>query len=82
MADPKQGRIVVPPIQVTDVPVANPDLEQDYRTYKAQFQAPPNASTFSWKLFIVSDTFIGEEMTRDILVSQLSVLARCREVLM
>ncbi|KAI0092659.1 DnaJ-domain-containing protein [Irpex rosettiformis] len=68
LADPKLGRVVVPPMQVTDVPLANPDLEQDYRTYKLQFQAPPNIMTFSWKLYIVSDTFVGEEIARDILL--------------
>ncbi|KAI0751955.1 DnaJ-domain-containing protein [Irpex lacteus] len=68
LADPKLGRVVVPPMQVTDVPLANPSLEQDYRTYKLQFQAPPNIQTFSWKVYIVSDTFIGEDVSRDILL--------------
>jgi len=66
LADPKIGRVIVPPMKVTDVPMANPDLAQDYRTYKLQFQAPPNVQTFSWKLYLISDTFIGEEISRDI----------------
>lgn len=80
MADPKLGRVVVPPMQVTDVPLANPSLEQDYRTYKLQFQAPPNIQTFSWKVYIVSDTFIGEDVSRDILVSGCHQLTRVIEV--
>jgi translocation protein SEC63 len=66
--------VIVPPIKITEVPVANPDLEQDYRTYQLQVQAPPNVQTFHWKLYIISDTFVGEEISRDIVVSLLICL--------
>lgn len=66
LADPKIGKVIVPPMKITDVPLANADAARDYRAYKLQFQAPPQAQVFQWKLFIVSDTFIGEEIVRDI----------------
>jgi len=70
LADDKLNRIVVPPFKVTDVPYANPDAEheRDYRSYKIQFQAPQNTGMFTWKIYLVSDTFVGEEVTRDIVL--------------
>ncbi|KAI0337570.1 DnaJ-domain-containing protein [Trametopsis cervina] len=66
LADPKIGRVIMPPMKVSEVPLANPALPQDYRTYKLQFQAPQNVQTFAWKLYLISDTFIGEEVSQDI----------------
>ncbi|KAJ3507822.1 hypothetical protein NLJ89_g6088 [Agrocybe chaxingu] len=40
--------------------------ERDYRSYKMQFQGPPNTGLFTWKVYIVSDTFVGEEAVREI----------------
>lgn len=70
LADDKLNRVVVPPFKVTDVPYANPDAkhERDYRSYKIQFQAPQNTGMFTWKVYLVSDTFVGEEVTKDIIV--------------
>lgn len=61
-------------MKVSEVPTANPNIAQDYRTYKLQFQAPPNIQTFTWKLCLISDTFVGEEVTRDISVSTVHCL--------
>ena len=69
LADPKIGKVIVPPMKITDIPLANPSSAKDYRAYKLQFQAPPQVQTFSWKLYIISDTFVGEEIVRDITVS-------------
>jgi len=74
LADDKSNRVVVPPIKITDIPYARfPDadthdalLQHDYRAYKIQFQSPPNIGMFTWKVYIVSDTFVGEEVTRNI----------------
>lgn len=70
LADDKTGRVVVPPLKVSDVPYSNPkDAEdRDYRSYKMQFQAPPSPGMFTWKLYIISDTFVGEEIARDIVL--------------
>ena len=64
-------------MKITDVPVATPDNKVDYRSYKIQFQAPQNVGLFTWKVFVVSDTFVGDEASRDILlkIDDPSVLA-------
>ncbi|KAF8623013.1 hypothetical protein AX15_006566 [Amanita polypyramis BW_CC] len=74
LADEKANRVVVPPLKVTDIPYARfPHaeaeealFEHDYRAYKIQFQVPPNVGMFTWKVYVVSDTFVGEEATRNI----------------
>ena len=58
-------------MKISDIPHADPqaDADKDYRSYKIQFQGPPNTGLFTWKVYIVSDTFIGEEASVDIQVS-------------
>ncbi|KXN80902.1 Translocation protein sec63 [Leucoagaricus sp. SymC.cos] len=70
LADDKLNRVVVPPFKVTDVPYANADAEhdRDYRSYKIQFQAPQNTGMFTWKIYLVSDTFVGGDVTKDIIL--------------
>jgi len=71
LGDDKLNRVVVPPFKITDVPFANLHAEhqRDYRSYKIQFQAPQNVGMFTWKIYLVSDTFVGEDVTKDIIVS-------------
>ncbi|TFK35050.1 DnaJ-domain-containing protein [Crucibulum laeve] len=66
LADDKSGRVVVPPFKITDVPYSQPGSDRDYRSYKIQFQGPPSTGLFTWKIYIVSDTFVGEEPTTEI----------------
>ncbi|RPD62137.1 translocation protein sec63 [Lentinus tigrinus ALCF2SS1-7] len=77
LADVKSNKVVVPPMKITDVPVAGPQSGIDYRSYKIQFQAPQNVGLFTWKVFVVSDTFVGDEASRDIIlkIDDPSVLA-------
>ncbi|KAJ8085815.1 secretory subunit [Marasmius tenuissimus] len=66
LADDKSSRVVVPPMKITHVPYANSDApnERDYRSYKIQFQAPNGPGLFTWKIYLISDTFVGEEVSR------------------
>lgn len=66
LADDKSNRIVVPPMKISDVPASSPGKERDYRSYKLQFQAPPNVGLFTWKVYLVSDTLVGEESCQGI----------------
>lgn len=68
LADDKSNRTVVPPIKITDVPRSDPSKARNYRCYKVQFQAPPNVGLFTWKVYLVSDTVVGEETCRPISV--------------
>lgn len=76
LADDKSNRVVVPPLKISDIPYSRSDTARDYRAYKIQFQCPPNIGLFTWKIYIVSDTFVGEEATTDIAVSFLFFLFR------
>ena len=69
ITEPKLNRLVMPPMRITDVPYSDPTKERNFRSYKLQFQAPPNVATYSWKVQVVSDTFLGEEVIQDIVVS-------------
>jgi translocation protein SEC63 len=70
LADDKSNRVVVPPMRLADVPFARPDAPagRDYRSYKLQFQAPQNVGVYTWKLYLVSDSYVGEELERAITV--------------
>jgi preprotein translocase subunit Sec63 len=68
LADDKSNRVVVPPMKITDVPFSKPEQDRDYRSYKLQFQAPNGVGLFTWKVYLVSDTFVGEEICEDIAV--------------
>jgi preprotein translocase subunit Sec63 len=68
LADDKSNRVVVPPMKITDVPFSIPEQDRDYRSYKLQFQAPNGVGLFTWKVYLVSDTFVGEEICEDIAV--------------
>ncbi|KAL1676780.1 Sec63 Brl domain-containing protein [Schizophyllum commune] len=65
LAEPRQFKMVVPPLKVTDVPYAS---DAEYRSYKIQFQAPQNVGEFHWSVRLVSDTFVGEYEERDIVL--------------
>ena len=66
LADAKANRVMIPPMRVADVPAS--DNARRYRSFKVQFQAPPAQGVFRWRIYIVSDTFVGEEVTEDIVV--------------
>ncbi|EJD35962.1 hypothetical protein AURDEDRAFT_147310, partial [Auricularia subglabra TFB-10046 SS5] len=66
LADFRTGKVVVPPMRFTDVPYSDPSRRRNYRTYKMQIQAPPQVGMFAWRLLIVSDTFVGEDVGRDL----------------
>lgn len=68
LADDKSNRVVVPPTKITDVPLSDPSVDRNYRPFKVQFQGPPNTGLFTWRVYIISDTFVGEEVSADITV--------------
>lgn len=74
LADDKSNRVVVPPLKVTDVPFRRTGDASDFRAYKIQFQAPQNTGLLTWRVYVVSDSFVGEEATQDIVVR---IFTRC-----
>ncbi|KAG5645765.1 hypothetical protein DXG03_005302 [Asterophora parasitica] len=68
LGDEKSNRVVVPPVKISDIPLTQPGHERDFRSYKVQFQAPPNVGVFTWKAQLISDTFVGEDSSVDIIL--------------
>ncbi len=62
----------MPPLKVTDVPFADRTRVRDYRSYKLKFQAPPGTGLFTWRVIVVSDTYIAEDAAKDLQVSHFS----------
>ncbi|KAJ3745376.1 Sec63 Brl domain-containing protein [Lentinula detonsa] len=66
LADDKSSRVVVPPMKINNVPFSDPSAgDRNYRTYKMQFQAPQNPGVYTWKIYLVSDTYVGEEVSKN-----------------
>ncbi|KAJ7743136.1 translocation protein sec63 [Mycena metata] len=68
LADDKSNRVVVPPLKISEVPFRRTGNSTDFRAYKIQFQAPQTTGLLTWRVYIVSDSFVGEEVTRDIVM--------------
>ena len=51
------------------MPFADHTRVRDYRSYKLKFQAPPGTGLFTWRVIVVSDTYIAEDAAKDIQVS-------------
>ncbi|KDQ14189.1 hypothetical protein BOTBODRAFT_132671 [Botryobasidium botryosum FD-172 SS1] len=68
IGDVKANRVIVPPMRFSDVPYSDPSRARNYRTYKLQFQAPPNPGAYPFQFHIVSDTFVGEHIQRDVIL--------------
>lgn len=47
-------------MKISDVP-----LGPQNRLYRQQFQGPPQLGHNHWRLHLISDTFIGEEVTHE-----------------
>ena len=63
-------------MKITDVPLADGNSAREYRSYKLQFQAPPVQQpplSLTWKLYLISDTFVDEEVTKDMTVCRFDV---------
>ena len=68
LADTKAAKVVVPPMKISDIPYADSAHPDVYRSYKLQFQAPPNVTAFPWRVYVISDSFVGEEGAQEITV--------------
>ncbi|CAO3643305.1 unnamed protein product [Cunninghamella blakesleeana] len=58
LGDPKVNRILVPPRKVTDI--------IDEKTIRVPFAGPPKAGTYTFSLFVKSDTYAGTDILQDI----------------
>ncbi|KAI8086319.1 Sec63 Brl domain-containing protein [Halteromyces radiatus] len=58
LGDPKVNRILVPPRKVTDI--------VDEKTIRVPFAGPPKPGTYTFSLFVKSDTYCGTDILQDI----------------
>jgi len=74
LGESKSNRFMLPPIKVADL--------IDERTLTIQFQAPPNPGTYSFSMWVVSDSIIGIDQSRDVkmVISSPSVLPEEPEI--
>lgn len=61
--------MIVQPTRITDLPLPRPDgLASEPREFTLQFQAPPQANLYSFVIYASSDTFLGSDVSRPIMV--------------
>ncbi|CCM05893.1 uncharacterized protein FIBRA_08131 [Fibroporia radiculosa] len=72
LSDVRSNKIMVPPMKISDIPMG-----EDYRMYKLQFSGPPTTGNFHWRVHVISDTFVGDELSQDLVwrIDDASVLA-------
>ncbi|KAF7722175.1 secretory subunit [Apophysomyces ossiformis] len=58
LGDPKVNRILVPPFKVTDI--------VDKQTVRIPFAGPPKPGTYTFSLFVKSDTYSGTDIMQDV----------------
>ena len=68
IADEKMNKVVVPPMKISDIPFSDPTRSRNFRSFKLRFQAPPGVGLFTWRVHIVSDTLIGEDIVKAVQV--------------
>ena len=70
LGDSKLDKVIVQPTKITDIPLCRPDgLPSEPREFSLQFQAPPQANMYSFVIYAASDTFLGSDVDRPIMVS-------------
>ena len=74
LGDTKLDKVIIQPSRITDIPLPLPDGSlSEPRTFSLQFQAPPQANDYSFVLYALSDTFLGSDVSRPIIVSTVSL---------
>ncbi|KAL1986442.1 hypothetical protein VTN96DRAFT_6362 [Rasamsonia emersonii] len=70
LADPKQGKIAVPPFTFTtlDKPIFDENGKPTFnmQTLKMQFQAPPQVGDYTFVLHVICDSYIGFDTKMEI----------------
>lgn len=66
--DSKLNRLVIPPFKITDVPFSDHTKERNYRAYRIAFKGPVQVASYSWMFHVISDTFVGDELSVPLVV--------------
>lgn len=77
LGDSKLDKVIIQPSRITDLPVPRADgLASEFREYSLQFQAPPEANLYSFVLHAASDTFLGSDVVKPMMVSSASFFSQ------
>lgn len=69
LGDSKLDKVIVQPMRVADIPLPNADgTPAEPKEYSLQFQAPPSANLYSFVQYFSSDTFVGADVSRPIML--------------
>ncbi|KAL1406187.1 secretory subunit [Vanrija albida] len=69
LGDSKLDKVIVQPMRVADIPLPNADgTPSEPKEYSLQFQAPPSANLYSFVQHFSSDTFVGADVARPIML--------------
>lgn len=69
LGDSKLDKVIVQPSRITDIPMPNADgTPSEPREYSLQFQAPPQANLYSFVCYLTSDTLVGADVARPVLL--------------
>ncbi|TXT08671.1 hypothetical protein VHUM_02799 [Vanrija humicola] len=69
LGDSKLDKVIVQPMRVADIPLPNADgTPSEPKEYSLQFQAPPQANLYSFVQYFSSDTFVGADVARPIML--------------
>lgn len=69
MGDSKLDKVIVQPSRIADIPMPKADgTPSEPREYSLQFQAPPQPNLYSFVLQLTSDTFVGADITKPIML--------------
>lgn len=73
LANPRNNRIVGNPIQVHNLVPRFYDEDPSVKTVKFRFQAPPQTGNFTFTVFVMSDSYIGSDLKREVKLSVVDI---------
>jgi len=68
LADQKNGRQLMQPKMLTDIPVQLNKSDTRVRTVKIVFPAPPQPGNYHFRIFIYNDTYVGGGAKQDLML--------------
>lgn len=69
MGDSKLDKVIVQPTRIADIPLPSSDgTPASPRDFSLQFQAPPQANLYSFVLHLTSDTYVGADIKKPVML--------------
>lgn len=69
LGDSKLNKVIVQPTRNSEIPLPNPDgTPGEFKEFKLQFQAPPQANLYSFVAHFVSDSLVGADVQKPVML--------------